>query len=115
MIRELGSLAVFDDVFFAFIPFIRAQNDLRRPASFSVFGFGAGGFRFIPCFLADARPLAFNPPSGFLPSALCHTGDFAMMSPVVDVDGAQAVSVDINPNLGQHPVTGDREPIEEDV
>ena len=42
--RLFGSLAVFELVFLAFIPDILAQNDLRRAASFSVFGFGAGGF-----------------------------------------------------------------------
>jgi hypothetical protein len=45
LIRELGSLAVFADVSFFFIPDILAQNDLRRPASFFVFGLGAGGLR----------------------------------------------------------------------
>ena len=41
--RLLGSLAVFELVFLAFIPDILAQNDLRRAASLSVLGFGAGG------------------------------------------------------------------------
>jgi hypothetical protein len=76
--RLFGSLAVFELVFLARIPFIREQNDLRRAASLSVFGFGAGGFKFMPSFLADARPLAFKPPFGFLPSARCQAGDFAI-------------------------------------
>jgi hypothetical protein len=29
--------------------------------------------------LADARPLAFKPPLGFLPSLRCHAGDLAMI------------------------------------
>jgi hypothetical protein len=43
LIRELGSLAVLADVSFFFIPDILAQNDFFRPASFFVFGLGAGG------------------------------------------------------------------------
>jgi hypothetical protein len=42
--REFGSLAVFDEVSFFFIPDILAQNDFLRPASFFVLGFGAGAF-----------------------------------------------------------------------
>lgn len=75
--RLLGSFAALDPVFLAFMPDILAQNDLRRAASFVVFGFGAGGFRFIPSALAEARPLAFKPPLGFLPSFLVHAGDLA--------------------------------------
>ncbi len=40
--------------------------------------FLTGGLRFIPCALAEARPLALRPPFGFLPSALCHAGDLAI-------------------------------------
>ena len=72
--RLLGSRFVFSLVSLLFMPDIRAQKLLRRAASFSVFGLGAGGLRFIPCFLADARPLAFNPPLGFLPSLRVHAG-----------------------------------------
>ena len=44
------------------IPDIRAQNDLRLAASFSVFGFGAGALRFDPvAALILARPLAVKP------------------------------------------------------
>ena len=71
--RESGSLAVLADVNFFFIPSILAQKESRRePPS------GWGGFKFIPCFLAEARPLAFKPPLGFLPSFLCHAGDLAI-------------------------------------
>ena len=71
--RESGSLAVFGDVSFFFIPSILAQKEsLREPPS------GWGGFKFMPCFFADARPLAFKPPFGFLPSFLCHAGDLAI-------------------------------------
>jgi len=37
-----------------------------------------GGFRFIPCRLAEALPLAFKPPLGFLPSLRCHAGVLAI-------------------------------------
>jgi hypothetical protein len=72
-------LAVFAEVSLAFIPFIREQNDFRRAASFLVLGFGAGGFKFIPCFFADARPLALRPPFSDLPSFLCHAGVLGTM------------------------------------
>jgi len=52
------------------IPPMRAQNDLRLAAAFGDFLAclaDTGGFRFMPCALADARPLAFSPPLGFLP------------------------------------------------
>jgi hypothetical protein len=38
-----------------------------------------GGFRFIPCFLAEARPFAFKPPLGFFPAFVCHAGDLAII------------------------------------
>jgi hypothetical protein len=73
LIREFGSFAVFSEVNFFFMPVIRAQNEsLRDPPS------GCGGFRFIPCFFADARPLAFKPPFSDLPSLRCHAGDLAI-------------------------------------
>jgi hypothetical protein len=56
---------------------MRAQNDLRRAAALGDFFAcldDTGGFRFMPCFLADARPLAFKPPAGFFPSLRCHAG-----------------------------------------
>ena len=72
--RLFGSFAVFLLVSLRFIPDIRAQNESRRlPPS------GCGGFKFIPCFLADALPLAFKPPAGVLPSLRCHAGDLAMI------------------------------------
>lgn len=63
------------------IPPIRAQNDLRRAAAFGLrFACFAetGGFRFMPCAFADARPLAFRPPFGSLPSLRCQAGDLAI-------------------------------------
>ena len=39
---------------------------------------GWGRFKFMPCAFAEARPLAFKPPSGFLPSFLCHAGLLAI-------------------------------------
>jgi hypothetical protein len=80
-ILEFGSLAVFAEVSLDFIPHIRPQKDLRRPADLgdlAASAFLTGGFRFIPCALAEARPLALRPPFGFLPSALCHAGDLAI-------------------------------------
>lgn len=72
--RESGSLAVLAEVSFFFMPVIRAQNESRRePPS------GCGGLRFMPCFLAEALPLAFKPPSGFLPSLRVHAGDLAIL------------------------------------
>ena len=73
--RESGSLAVLAEVSFFFMPLILAQKESRRePPS------GWGGFKFMPCALAEARPLAFKPPSGFLPSFLVHAGDLAILN-----------------------------------
>jgi hypothetical protein len=33
-----------------------------------------GAFKFIPSARAEALPLAFNPPLGFLPALRCHAG-----------------------------------------
>ena len=57
---------------------ILAQKDFLLPASFLVFGLGAGGFRFIPCALADALPFALSPPFGSFPSFLCQAGVLAI-------------------------------------
>ena len=46
--REFGSLAVLEEVSFAFMPFILAQKEALRPASALVLGDGAGGFRCPP-------------------------------------------------------------------
>jgi len=71
--REFGSLAVFALVNFFFMPPILAQKESRRePPS------GWGGFKFMPCAFAEARPLAFKPPFSDLPSFLCHAGDLAI-------------------------------------
>jgi hypothetical protein len=75
--RLFGSLAVLALVFLAFIPDILAQKDLRLAASLSVLGFGAGGLRFMPSAFAEALPLAFSPPFGFLPSLRVQAGDLA--------------------------------------
>jgi hypothetical protein len=83
LILEFGSPAVLLEVFFAFIPHIRLQKDLRLAADLGdleASAFLTGGFRFIPCALAEALPLALRPPLGFLPSALCHAGDLAITS-----------------------------------
>ena len=68
--RESGSLAVFEEVSFFFIPPILAQNDfLREPPS------GCGAFNVPPVSrLYEARPKAFKPPDGLLPSERCHAG-----------------------------------------
>ena len=71
--REFGSLAVLELVSFFFMPPILAQKESRRePPS------GWGGFKFMPCFFAEARPLAFKPPFSDLPSFLCHAGVLAI-------------------------------------
>jgi hypothetical protein len=77
LILEFGSLAVLLEVFFARIPHILPQKDLRRAADLgdlAASAFLTGGLRFIPCALALARPLALRPPFGFLPSAFCQAG-----------------------------------------
>jgi len=51
LMREFGSLAVLELVSFERIPFILAQKEALRPASFLVLGLGAGGFRLPPCAL----------------------------------------------------------------
>jgi len=59
-----------------FEPPILAQKDLRRAADFGDLAacFAVtGGFRVPPvCALYEARPLAFSPPAGFLPSLRVH-------------------------------------------
>ena len=71
--REFGSLAVSALVNFFFMPPILAQKESRRePPS------GWGGFKFMPCAFAEARPLAFKPPFSDLPSFLCHAGVLAI-------------------------------------
>jgi hypothetical protein len=60
-ILEFGSLAVLAEVNLDFMPHIRLQNDLRLAADLGDFlasAFFTGAFRFIPCALAEARPLA---------------------------------------------------------
>lgn len=61
------------------MPPIRAQKESRLAADLGLFAacFAlTGGLRFIPCFLALARPLAFSPPLGFLPSLRVHAAVF---------------------------------------
>jgi len=82
-ILEFGSLAVLLDVFFVRIPHILPQKDLRLAADLGerlASAFLTGAFRFIPCALADALPLALRPPFGFLPSALVQAGVFAILT-----------------------------------
>lgn len=58
------------------MPPMRAQNDLRRFAALGDLAAclaETGGFSVPPVWaLYEARPLAFNPPLGFLPSFLVH-------------------------------------------
>ncbi len=55
---------------------MRAQKDLRRAADFGDLAAclaETGGFSVPPVWaLYEARPLAFSPPLGFLPSFLVH-------------------------------------------
>jgi hypothetical protein len=61
---------------------MRAQNDLRRAAAFGDLAAclaETGGLSVPPVWaLYDARPLAFNPPLGFLPSFLVHAAVFGI-------------------------------------
>jgi hypothetical protein len=77
--RELGSLAVLAEVSFFFMPVMRAQNDFLRepPTGCGAFSPGLPGLAA----LYAARPLAFRPPLGFLPSLRCHAGVFAIRHP----------------------------------
>ena len=68
--RLFGSLAVFAEVSFFFMPVILAQKESRREPPC-----GCGGFKpGLPGLAAlyDALPFAFKPPLGFLPSFLVH-------------------------------------------
>ena len=64
------------------MPPIRAQKDLRLAADLGDFDAclaDTGGFRVPPVsFLYEARPLAFKPPAGFLPSLRVHAAVLAM-------------------------------------
>jgi hypothetical protein len=55
---------------------MRAKKDARLGLSPDF----TGALRFMPCFLAEALPLAFKPPFGFLPALVCHAGDLAIIS-----------------------------------
>lgn len=82
--RESGSFAFFVEVRRSFIPVILAQNLFLRFAFFE-FGSSFDGLvvtaieSFDPGFSRryEAIPLRFNPPSGSLPSFLCHAAVFA--------------------------------------
>jgi hypothetical protein len=96
--RESGSLAVFALVSFFFMPLILAQKESRRePPS------GWGGFKFIPCAFAEARPLAFKPPFSDLPSFLCHAGLLA----IVNICGKQITHAQVDTISCQNTLSGD--------
>ena len=62
------------------MPPIRAQKDLRRFADagdLAACFADTGGFKFMPCALAEARPLALSPPLGFLPALRCQAAVLA--------------------------------------
>ena len=62
------------------MPPIRAQKDLRRFADVGDLAAcfaDTGGFKFMPCALAEARPLALSPPLGFLPALRCQAAVLA--------------------------------------
>ena len=86
-IRIVGGLCTGELLFHSTHP--RAKESRREPPS------GWGGFKFMPCFFAEARPLAFKPPLGFFPSALCHAGDLAIkncQSGLVSQLGVETIS-----------------------
>jgi len=64
-------------------PPIRAQKDLRRFAAFGDLAAclaETGGLSVPPVWaLYEARPLAFSPPAGFLPSFLVHAAVFGII------------------------------------
>ena len=66
------------------MPPMRAQNDLRRAADLGDLAAclaDTGGLSVPPvCFLYEARPLAFSPPAGFLPSLRCHAAVFLVVA-----------------------------------
>ena len=71
--RLSGSAAFAEPVSLRFIPVILLQNDsLREPPS------GCGLLMSWPSAFRDARPFAFNPPSGFFPSFRVQAGDFGI-------------------------------------
>ena len=65
------------------MPPILAQNDLRRAAftaDVAACRAVTGGLSVPPvCALYEARPLAFSPPSGFLPSLRVHAAVFGII------------------------------------
>ena len=87
--RLFGSLAVFAEVSFFFIPVILAQNESRRepPSGWGRFKPGFPGFAA----LYDALPFAFKPPLGLFPSALCHAGVLAIYAAVLRVRWAACI------------------------
>jgi len=82
LILEFGLFAVLVEVNLDFIPHIRLQKDLRLAADLGDFLASpalTGGLRFPPVVLLyEARPLAFSPPLGFLPSLRVQAGDLAI-------------------------------------
>ena len=74
--REFGSFLAFSPVSFFFIPSMRAQKESRRlpPSGWGRFSPGFPGLAL----LYEARPLAFKPPFGFLPSLRVHASVFAL-------------------------------------
>lgn len=82
------------------MPLIRAQKESRLdPPS------GCGGFKFIPCFLAEARPLAFRPPLGFLPSLRVHAADLAIEHR--DTRNGTNAKSEVQPRRSQNTFAGD--------
>jgi hypothetical protein len=60
---------------------MRAQNEERRPAALTLVeacSLETGGFKLWPSRFAEARPLAFKPPSGFFPSLRVQAGLLAI-------------------------------------
>ena len=74
--RLSGSLAVLALVSFFFMPLILAQKESRLlpPSGWGAFNPGLPGLAL----LYEARPFAFKPPLGFLPSLRVHAADLAI-------------------------------------
>jgi hypothetical protein len=79
--RLFGSLAVFAEVSFFFIPVILAQKESRRepPSGCGLFKPGFPGLAA----LYEALPFAFSPPLFAFPSALVHAGVFVFLTMMI--------------------------------
>ena len=84
--RLFGSFLVLAEVSFFFMPFMRAQKDLRLAAFFGLFlaSFAeTGRLMFFPCLRNERLPASLRPPSGFCPSFRVHAGVFFALGAIM--------------------------------